>query len=182
MGAQRSQLMGQFIGEAVIRSVLALVVAVCAVQLLMPVFNELTNRSILSGLAESGTMWLLLLSIGLIVGIASGSYPALMISSLQPARVMKSGRKQKSSQSTLRNTLVVLQFAITITLIVCTLVIQQQLHFIRNANTGVNRDQVVSIQVRDRSVPEKYETLKQTIEQSPNAYSISQKSFNVKQS
>ena len=173
MGAQRVQLIGQFIGEAVIRSVLALVVAIGAVQLLMPIFNELTGRSISSGLAESGWMWIMLLVIGLFVGIASGSYPALLISSLHPAHVMKSGGGLKKGKGWLRNALVVVQFTITITLIVCTLVIQQQLHFIKHANTGVDRDQVVSIRVRDRSVPEKYDALKRSIEQFPNVLAVS---------
>ena len=172
MGAHRAQLIGQFMGEALILSGVALFFALLLAKLFLPTFNMLTAREMTLFSEQTGSLLITLVAIGLGVGLLSGSYPALMMSSFHPVQVMKGGLQRGRGKATLRNVLVVTQFAITIALIVGTLVIQQQLRYIQNANTGVDRDHVVSIPIKDRAMRSQYTTLKQTLERHPNVAEV----------
>ena len=172
MGAQRGQLIGQFMSEAILPSVLALLIAIGLVILLLPVFNSITAREMGLGLYRNGGFLAILLLIGLGIGLLAGSYPALMMSSFQPVSMMKGILNRRPGKARLRNVLVVAQFAITIVLIIGTLVIQRQLHYIRNANTGVDRDQVVAMQIKDQTLHEHFPALKQTLLSYPNILGV----------
>lgn len=163
MGAHRAQLIGQFMGEAIIQTVIALLLAVVLVALLLPTFNDLTSRAMTLNLGGNGGLLAVLVLIGLAVGILAGSYPAFMISRYHPISVMKGVLGLRPGKTTLRNVLVVAQFSITIALIVGTLVVQRQLHFMQTTNTGVDRTQVVSIQLKDREVRGQYDAIKQAL-------------------
>ena len=118
-GAGRSEIIGQFLGESVVISFLALLLALVIVYFILPLFNNLAGKQIaLAGLFEP-LLFLLLISVTLVTGILSGSYPALFLSSFQPVRVLKgeilSGGK---SQAVLRKSLVVFQFSLTLFLII----------------------------------------------------------------
>lgn len=164
MGAERRQLVGQFMSEAILPSLLALGIAILLVILLLPTFNVLTSRDITLSLEENGAFLALLTLIGLGVGILSGSYPAVILSGAHPVRMMKKQLEKRAGKSTFRNVLVTTQFAVTIVLIIGTIVIQRQLHYIQNANLGVNRTQIVSIPIRDASLYEQFDVIKQTLE------------------
>ncbi|MFK7843867.1 MAG: ABC transporter permease, partial [Rhodothermales bacterium] len=173
MGARRGQLVGQFMSEAILPSILALVIAVVMVFMLLPIFGQLTMRDMTLNFSTNGGFVLLLLFIGLGVGILAGSYPALMMSSFNPVSMMKGLLNRSAGKATLRNSLVVVQFAITIALVVGTIVIQRQLHFIENANTGVERDQILLIEIEDRSLfDDRYLALKQTLESNANILGV----------
>jgi ABC-type antimicrobial peptide transport system permease subunit len=131
-GARRREIIGQFLGESVVISFLALLLALVIVYLSLPLFNNLAGKQIaLAGLFEP-QLFLLLISVTLVTGILSGSYPALFLSSFQPVRVLKgeilSGGK---SQAVLRKTLVVFQFSLTLFLIIGSAIANQQLKYIR---------------------------------------------------
>ena len=173
MGAHRKQLIGQFMSEAILPSFLALVVAICLVTLLLPAFNALTNREIALDIVTNGRFLFILLLLGLGVGILAGSYPALMISSFSSIDMMKGIRKGKPGGVSLRNVLVVVQFAVTIMLVIGTIVIQRQLNYIQNTDTGFSRDQIVMIEIEDRTIfDDRYETLKQSLMGHPGVLGV----------
>ncbi|NQV71676.1 ABC transporter permease [bacterium] len=150
-GAARSQLVRQFIGEAVATASIASVLSLGLVALVIPTLNALVERNIqLSSLFQPGPILFILLT-GLAVGAISGSYPALFLSRMQPAAVLKGSIKGKS-RSSLRNVLVVGQFALGIVMVLGVIVIQQQMTFVSNYDTGVTRDHIVAVRVRDQDI------------------------------
>ena len=173
MGAHRSQLIGQFMSEAIMPAILALLIAMALVVSLLPTFNGLTARNITLDFHQNGGFLALLLFIGLGVGVLAGSYPALMMSSFSPVRMMKGLLDKKAGKTTLRNTLVVVQFAITMVLLVGTIVIQRQLHFIESAQTGIEREQVIVVDIEDRDLfDDRYNLLKQSLQSNPNVVGV----------
>ena len=173
MGARRGQLIGQFMSEAVLPSVLALFIAAFLVVLLLPTFNALTAREMVLDFSQHGGFIVMLLLVGLGVGILAGSYPALMMSSFHPVSMMKGLLNRNAGKTTLRNTLVVVQFSISIVLVIGTIVIQRQMHYIRNTDTGIERDQIVAISIKDQSMhSDRFATLKRTLESYPNVRGV----------
>ena len=147
LGAGRGQLVGQFLGEALLLALGALVVALALVELALPFFNDLTQKHIeVRYVGEGGLLpWFLLLTLGM--GLLAGSYPALVLSRFAPAGVLK--RLASGVQGgRLRRALVVTQFAISAALIIATVVIQQQLHYMQHKNLGFDQEQVVVLQLR----------------------------------
>jgi hypothetical protein len=143
-GARRRGIIGQFLGESVVISFLALLLALVIVYLLLPLFNNLAGKQIaLAGLFEP-QLFLLLISVTIVTGILSGSYPALFLSSFQPVRVLKgeifSGGK---SQAVLRKTLVVFQFSLTLFLIIGSAIANQQLKYIREKDLGMDTRNII---------------------------------------
>jgi putative ABC transport system permease protein len=146
VGSLRSHLITQFLTESILISFLALILSLFLVLLMLPYFNQLSGKEIvLSSLSFS---WLLpaLLIIVLIVGLLAGSYPAFFLSGFKPIEVLKGKFSTGFKGGWLRSTLVVFQFVISIILIVGTVIIYNQLNYIRSKNLGYNRDQVLVIQ------------------------------------
>ncbi len=143
LGSGRSSLVAQFLTESVLTSFLAMVVALLITILFLPYFNQLAGKE--NELTLFSNVWLLpsLLLITLVVGLLAGLYPAFFLSAFQPIQVLKGKLAAGFKGSWLRNSLVVFQFATAIILIVCTLVIYNQLNYIRNKNLGYNREQVL---------------------------------------
>ncbi|MGA0560342.1 ABC transporter permease [Larkinella sp. VNQ87] len=142
VGAMRQSLMGQFVGESLLISFLALLVALLLVLMLLPVFNELTEKH-LAFMLSSPNFWLILLGLTLITGLLAGSYPALFLSSLQPVVVLKGVLKFKPSATLFRKGLVVFQFSLSIILIVGMVVIYRQIQYIQNKNLGFDKENLV---------------------------------------
>ncbi|MFK7847380.1 MAG: ABC transporter permease [Rhodothermales bacterium] len=163
MGADRGQLIRQFLSEAILPAILALVIGMMLVNMFLPTFNELIAREIVMDISQNGGFIIVLLLVGLGVGVLAGGYPALMMSAFDPVRMMKGILNRSVGKTTLRNTLVVVQFTITIALTIGTIAIQRQLHFIQNASLGIDRDQVISIEIKDERLYEQYAALKQAI-------------------
>ncbi len=151
MGSVKSTLIGQFLLESILLTAVALVLAVVIVVLALPFFNTLADKNLT--LSFTAMPWLLpgLLLLGLVVGILAGSYPAFFLSSFKPTTVLKGGSNPGRFASgrrsiSLRGTLVVVQFCISIILIVGTTVVYQQLRFIQNAKLGYDKEQVLVLQ------------------------------------
>jgi ABC-type antimicrobial peptide transport system permease subunit len=143
-GARRREIIGQFLGESVVITFLALLLALVIVYLLLPLFSNLAGKQIaFAGLFEP-QLFLLLISVTLVTGILSGSYPALFLSSFQPVRVLKgeilSGGK---SQAVLRKTLVVFQFSLTLFLIIGSAIANRQLKYIREKDLGMDTRNII---------------------------------------
>ena len=146
IGSLRNQLITQFLTESTLISFIALLLSLVLVAVFMPYFNQLSGKQIsISSLSLSWTLPALILIV-LIVGLLAGSYPAFFLSRFQPIEVLKGKFSKGFRSSWLRSSLVVFQFAISIMLIVGTVVIYNQLNYIRSKNLGYNREQVLIVQ------------------------------------
>ena len=143
VGAQRQQLIGQFLSESVLLSFIALLLAVMLMQLSLPYFNQLSGKQLNLWQADAGWLWGAMVGLSLLVGILAGSYPAFFLSAFRPVQVLKGLLNRGRGGSVFRNALVAFQFAITIGLIVGSMVIYQQLRFIQNKKLGFNKEQVL---------------------------------------
>lgn len=146
LGTNRQSLMMQFIIESIIISFFATVLAVLISMVLLPYFNDLSGKSF--RIAEYGqyNMFRLFLFFPFIIGIISGLYPALYLSSFKPVAVLKSKLKVGKNSSLFRNVLVVFQFAICIVILFGTYVVYKQLNYIQHKNLGFNKDQVLIVE------------------------------------
>lgn len=143
LGSSKAQLIWQFLIESIVTSCLAVIIAFVIVILLLPYLNDLSGKQFsLSWLINVWSIPVLILII-VIIGILAGLYPAFFLSGFQPIKVLKGRLALGFKGSTLRNSLVVFQFATVIILIVGTLVIHKQLSYISNKKLGYNRDQVL---------------------------------------
>ena len=178
VGASRAHLIKQFLGESLLLSVLAGAIALGLVYLALPPFSAFVqeNLTLSSGL----TLWIL--GITLFVGLLSGSYPALYLSAFEPATVLKGGTiKAGSAQARVRKTLVVLQFAISIVLVIGTIIVADQMRLIREKDLGFNKDEVVvaSIFRQDRylsdggQLQKQYLQVRDAFSQHPNIATVS---------
>jgi putative ABC transport system permease protein len=145
VGARRTQLIKQFFGETLLFSASSMVLALILVYAFLPFLNTLTGQSIrFEDIGRAGIIFSLI-GIVVLVGLLSGSYPALFLSAFQPANVIKGIFKTGSKGSVFRKVLVISQFSITIGLIVCTFILGRQLHFMRNRAQGFKKDQILVI-------------------------------------
>jgi ABC-type antimicrobial peptide transport system permease subunit len=142
IGATREKLIGQFLGESFLITVLAFFLAIIFTELALPTFNLLTEKT-LAIYYSSFTYWLFALIFALAVGLLAGSYPAFYLSSFQPARVLKGTYKSPKSFINPRKILVVLQFTFSIGLIICTIIVFQQLQHAKNREQGYNKENLV---------------------------------------
>lgn len=146
VGALRPQLIAQFIGESLMLSFVSLLLAMLIVYLMLPLFNQLASKTIAFN-PFNGGIFFSLVSIALITGLLSGSYPAFFLSSFNPIKALKGNKILRSNKSSLRSGLVVFQFSISIILIVSTLVIYSQLQYIRNRDIGFNKENLLYMQM-----------------------------------
>lgn len=176
VGAPRQLLIGQFMGEAIIISLISVLISLGIVQLLLPVFNTVTGKEIMISFTDP-VFWLYLLALALITGLLSGSYPALFLSSLNPVVVLKGILKFDAKSTLFRKGLVVFQFCLSILLIVGTIVIYRQIHYIKNKNIGFEKENLMVISL-EGDLQKNYELFKQEALQSPAVKSITKSSSN----
>lgn len=144
LGSGKRQLIIQFLTEAVILSILALIIAFGLVEIFLPAFNTLSGKELSIHYFENYTLIFSGIIITILVGLMSGSYPAFFLSSFKPIAVLKGNLlKAGAKDSWLRSGLVVFQFTISIILIVGTAVVFKQLNFIQNKKLGFNKEQVI---------------------------------------
>jgi len=145
VGAARFQLANQFIGESVIISLIAFLLSVLLCSLLMPLFNQLAGKTISPNIFHNPMNIVSLFFLSIIIGVVAGLYPSLVLSSFKPVSVLK-GRFATGTQGLLlRKGLVIFQFTISIMLIVGTIVVYNQLDYMRNQSLGFNKDQTMVI-------------------------------------
>ena len=163
IGATRSQLVRQFLGESALLALVAFVLALVLVAAALPAFRAFTEKTLPFGLAENAVLVAALLAGSLAVGLVAGSYPALYLSGFNPIRILKGAAVSGGrSAATLRKGLVVAQFAITIALIIGTTIVYRQLDYLRNTNLGFQKDQVVVLPIRGE-IGDNVETVKQEL-------------------
>jgi ABC-type antimicrobial peptide transport system permease subunit len=171
VGAKRKQLMTQFFGESVVLAILALFIAVILVELLSPVFNDLAGKELSLNLIRGSNNLIALVIITLATGVLAGSYPAIFLSAFKPARTIKGITKSKGGGRNIRRTLVIVQFSLSIILIICTMVIYKQITFMQNKKLGINRENVVRLPIEGLK-DGKYASVKAELLKHPNVLSV----------
>lgn len=157
IGAVRSALIRQFIGEALLMVLLSSTLALITVYVLLPAFNTITNKYVEIPFL-SLSFWLSMGALILVTGFISGSYPAFFLSSFQPVQVLK-GTMRSAKSTFLRKGLVVFQFALSTILIISTIVISRQINFVQSTNLGYNRSNLVFIPI-EGALQQKYPAFK----------------------
>jgi putative ABC transport system permease protein len=169
VGSARGPLLRQFLAESLTASYLALFFALALVHMLLPAFRALTMRSLSMPYMEDPVVIPGLLGLALVLGVLSGSYPAFFLASVQPIKVLRGRFQSGSRNSRLRNVLVLVQFAISIFLVVGTFVVQRQTEFMRSKNLGFDKEHVVvlktpvSLEDRSRAFKDQLLTLPEII-------------------
>jgi len=160
LGAQRIQLIRQFLGESVILSIIAFIIALVLAALMLPEFNDLTSKEL--SLTDIFKYRLAFIVPGavLLVGLIAGSYPALFLSAFAPADVLKSAVKKNKWSVFVRQGLVVFQFSISILLIIGTVVMRDQLEYLTSKDLGFNAGQLVVIPLQDDEFRSRHRILK----------------------
>jgi putative ABC transport system permease protein len=159
IGAYRFQLAIQFLGETVLIAFMALVFAVVLVELALPYINNLSERDIAFNIFGSFSLLLVVLGGTVLIGLISGIYPAIYLSSFQAAKVLKGSVQAGKNKGSLRNILVVTQFASAIFLMIATVFVLKQLSYMQKQDPGYNRDQIVNIPL-DGITTKKYDLFK----------------------
>ncbi len=170
IGAQKSGLIIQFIIESILLSFIALLFALVIVQLLLPFFNEVTGKFILldftNPILVSGT-----LIITLMCGLLGGSYPSFILSKFNPAKVLKGDSQSDFTGSRLRKTLVVIQFATSVILVVGSVAVYKQITYISKLNLGFDKENVIVLDQNDGMVKH-YQAIKNDLLKLPNVKNI----------
>ena len=172
IGAERKQLIMQFIGETILLSVLSVLLAIVATILIVPLLNQFTGKSIQFNPFANPILGLIILAAGIVIGMIAGIYPALVLSGFQPIKVLKNMKLVGSgSGAWLRQALVVIQFSLSVLLIVSTTIVYRQTQFLNKTDIGFNKEQVVYFQVRG-DLEKNLEAFKSELKRSPGIVSI----------
>lgn len=175
LGSKRSQLIRQFLSESIVSSLTALLLACGIVAILLPLFRTLVGKSLTIDLLENPIVLLHLIGLALITGIASGAYPSFLLSSFLPASALKRKSLGQSRNSWFRNGLVLIQFSISVFLIIGTLNVHRQLKYIQNKNLGFDREHVVVVK-NHLPTSEKNDLLKESLKKHTSIISASDSS------
>lgn len=146
VGALRPALIGQFIGEALLLTFLAVIIAVALAGILLPAFNNLTGKQLSLPVGQP-FFWISLIGLLMLTGFVAGSYPAFFLSSLNPNKVLKGSLKFGSGATFFRKGLVVFQFTLSIILIVGVIIIYRQVDYIQTKNVGYDRENLLYIPI-----------------------------------
>ena len=171
MGANRNQLLGQFLGEAVVMAALAMVISVIMVQLALPAVNSIAGKQLIFPLSN-GLVLVAMVFGAIVVGVAAGAYPAVYLSGFLPTEVLKGSLKSGTRGLGLRKVLVVVQFAMSIFLLVSTAVIYDQLEFISTKRLGFNKEQVMVLPITGSFQRRNTPVLKERLSQVPGVSGV----------
>ncbi|MEQ9425870.1 MAG: ABC transporter permease [Cyclobacteriaceae bacterium] len=172
MGSHRRQLRSQFIVESILITALSAFLALIIVSLTIPVFNAVSGKAIPESFYMDYRFVSLYLFLSVAIGVIAGSYPALYLSSFKPALVLKGKKASVSGNVGLRKGLVIIQFSISLIMIICTAVVYDQLVFMNSKNLGFNKDQVLRISLNGSAAREKYPVLRSTFLQNSNIEAV----------
>ncbi|MCB2211125.1 ABC transporter permease [bacterium] len=153
LGSSRRDLIGQFLGESMLVSLIAVALALLMLELALPWFEVMVGIPFREALHLTPTeLTATVLSVGLVVGLLSGSYPALFLSSFKPVRVLKAGISSRNSGAYVRRGLVVVQFAVTIALILSTITVLRQHNHLLTMDPGFDRDKILYVPLQGEAV------------------------------
>jgi len=173
-GSSKLQLVSQFLIESTLTAFFALILSLGLIALFLPTFNLLAGKFISFGSLLQPNTLLILLSVVLFVGIIGGSYPAFYLSKFNPVNILKGSLSKSSSNATLRRTLVVIQFSISMIMLICTWVVYGQLKYLRTKDLGFNKEQVMTVSANtNKDVRSNILSFKNEIRKNPQVLSIS---------
>lgn len=171
MGATRTELIQQFLGESIFMSGLGLVFSLILVKIGLPLINELTSKHLTFSLLHSHSMYFFLFGLIFAVGLISGVYPAFFLSSSRPVDTLKASLGFKSKRSSFRLMSVVGQFAISVLLIACTAVVFKQLNYIQKRPLGIKTDFVIKARI-NQTLLNRFGSYKNKLLQNPNILNV----------
>ncbi len=177
MGAARRQVIVQFMGEALLMALLALVAALALVEVLLPSYSRFMGRPLELHYFTDWPMTLAIVSVGILAGLLSGFYPALVLSGFRPATTLRANTSGQAGSSRLRNGLVVLQFAVSIGLGIGALVVFQQIEFARNIDLGFRRDNIVFTGTAGRLTEDGIKSFVGALQRGPGVLQVARTSF-----
>ncbi|HPM32546.1 MAG TPA: ABC transporter permease, partial [Chryseolinea sp.] len=172
MGSQRYQLLTQFITESIVMAFMAMTISLILIYALLPAFNTLANKELPFSYILQPTVLFSLIGIMLFIGIAGGSYPAFYLSGFNPVQVLKGKLATKGGSVTFRKVLVVFQFGISIFMLISTLVVYDQLQYMRNKDLGFKKDHVVRLALNERELRNKAQVLVDALKLTPEVEGI----------
>ena len=182
LGANRKQLIVQFLGESILVAALAMIVALAMVELLLPYFSAFLDADLNIAYLGVGGLLLPILGLVLIVGAAGGLYPAFYLSRFQPAQVLKANKSsaEAAGSGRLRNILVVAQFAVSIGLIICTAIVYAQTVYARTTDPGYKRSGLIQVEgIGRRQLVPVSDTLVREIERVPGVVSVGRTNIGI---
>jgi len=171
-GAYKSQLIYQFLFESILVSFLALLFSLVIIEILLPRLNVFSGKEIQLELLLNPVYALSVVGISLLTGFLAGLYPAFYLSSFDPVSILKTKLIEGASSGIARKTLVIAQFTISIILIIITLSIFKQTRFLKNADTGFTRKDIVVLPVYGTKISRDYESFKEELMQNPNVVQV----------
>ena len=171
-GAQRWELIQQSIGETMLQALCASLIAVILLWLILPTFNELSGKQLSLSILDHPIYLFAWIGLTVLVGLLAGLYPAVFVSSIKPTGVLIENQPVHRRQDYLRKGLVMIQCTISVALIVGTLVLYQQLGFLRNAKLGFEKEQVMVIPSGIREIEESFPVLRQELLQHPGILNV----------
>ncbi len=171
VGAGRPQLIRQFFGESVLMAFIAMVIALFLLELFLPLFNTLSGKQLTSAWRNNPGFLFGFTGLALLTGIFSGIYPALFLSSFQPIRILKGTTRTSGANPLFRKVLVIFQFSLSLFLIIGTLVISNQLSYMRNIDLGFNREHIIHLSIHG-DIHEKYGAIRERFLQNPDVLHV----------
>ena len=173
VGALRNKLTVQFLFESLLVTFISFLLAIAVVNLALPAFNQFTNKQLSLGFSSNYRVWLYAIGFAVVTGLLSGSYPALMLSRFKPILLLKGLKLQNKGDLSLRKGLVVVQFTISVVMIIATMVLFLQVRFLNNTNLGFNKDLMVVIDVNTSAARRNFESVKTEMARIPSVQSVS---------
>jgi ABC-type antimicrobial peptide transport system permease subunit len=178
IGSQRSQLVQQFYSESLLVTLLAFVLAFLIVQLTLPWFNSMADKTVSLPL-ENVAFWAVCVGFTLLTGLLAGSYPAIYLSSFKPVKILKGTFKGGRFSSLPRKVLVVVQFTVSICLIVGTMIVYHQIEFAKNRPVGYTREGLISMRAASPEFKGKYQVLRNELKQTGMVEEIAEANYPV---
>ncbi len=175
VGARKKELIIQFLGESVLLTWSAIIIAFVLLYLLLPWLNKISSQNLSVSILFKWQILVPLFLAPFVVGIISGIYPALFMSSFQPVKTLKGLFKVSGTSISFRKVLVVTQFAISIILIITTVVVFQQLRYMQNASLGYDKDHLITMAYNNQ-LNDQYEAFRNTLLQNPNIKAVGRSS------
>ena len=167
VGSRRSPLIFQFLSESMVFTLISLLISIILIIVLLPKFNELAGKSFNLHILYTPVVLLSLLAVVIIVGIFGGSYPAFFLSRFSPVTVLKGVITQGSAGSLFRKILVIIQFTVSVVMIICTLIVFKQLNYLKTMDQGFDQKNVVGLELNGPMI-RKYPVLKLSLRDNQN--------------
>ncbi|MFA9455079.1 MAG: FtsX-like permease family protein, partial [Candidatus Aminicenantaceae bacterium] len=173
IGALKRQLWGQFLGESVFLSLVALALAVFLIFVFLPAFNSLASKDLHVSTLFSLENMFILLGVAVLTGVMAGLYPAFYLTAFEPVKVLKGSALSGTGKSAFRRAMAVIQFAISITLVIGTLIIFKQMDYLQNKSLGFDKENMLLLSTESDTVRQGLDVFRDTLKANPRISSVS---------